>query len=209
MGNDATLKKDWVVTPDAFEKMLRWLDTDLSVAGEKYEKIREKLVKLFRWRNCFPEEEYADVTINRVTRRIYESAEVNVENPYTYFHGTALNVLREYWRGRQRHKHEDIDSADQTILSVGDAEDEMIAGEESRADERRYGCMRECLNELPDDGRDFIVKYHHGENKKESRKLLAQKMGLELNVLRIRACRLRDTLQGCVGKCLRRSLQKT
>lgn len=203
MANDTALKKDWVVTPEAFEKLLRWLDDDPSEAGEKYEKIREKLVKLFRWRNCFPEEEYADITINRVTRRIYESAEVNVANPYTYFHGTALNVLREYWRGQQRQKHEDIDTASPAILSVGDAEDAMLDDEERRADERRYGCMRGCLNEMPESTRDLIIKYHHGENKKESRKRLAEKMGLELSVLRIRACRLRDALRGCVGKCLR------
>jgi hypothetical protein len=104
MGNDAALKKDWVVTPEAFEKMLFWLDADLTAAGEKYEKIREKLIKLFRWRNCFPEEEYADITINRVTRRVFETSEIKGENPYTYFHGTALNVLREYWRGQLRHK---------------------------------------------------------------------------------------------------------
>lgn len=201
MATDGSLKKEWTVTPEAFEKMLRWLDDDLEQAGEKYEKIRQKLMKLFKWRNCIPEEEYADITITRVTRRIDESVDVNVDSPYVYFHGTALNVVREYWRGQLKHKHEDIDSADPSVLSVGDAEDEMDREDEDRQEQKRYGCMRECLLELPAESRDLIVKYHNGDNKKEIRKLLAEKMNVQINVLRIRACRIRESLQNCVGRC--------
>ena len=205
MATDGSPKKDWTVTPEAFEKMLRWLDDDLEQAGEKYEKIRQKLIKLFKWRNVVPEEEYADITINRVTRRIDESAAVEVENPYSYFHGTALNVIREYWRGQLKHKHVEMDAADPAVLSVADAEDEMDRENERRAEERRYGCMRECINELPADSRNLIIEYHHGDNKKELRKRLAERLGVELSVLRIRACRLRDALQTCVGRCVKRA----
>ena len=104
------LKKDWTPTPEAFDKMLGWLHADREQAGEEYEKIRQKLLKLFKWRNCLPEEDYADITINRVTRRVFEGSEVPEEKPYLYFHGTALNVIREFWRGQQKHKHEDFDN---------------------------------------------------------------------------------------------------
>src|SRR4051812_45168645 len=109
METETTLKKDWTVTPEAFNKLLVWLDPDREAAGEKYEKIRQKLIKLFKWRNCTPEEDYADITINRVTRRVFESAPVDVSNPYLYFHGTALNVIREFWRGQLKHKQEDFE----------------------------------------------------------------------------------------------------
>lgn len=204
MPNEGSLRKDWVVTPEAFEKMLRWLDADLDAAGQKYEKIREKLIKLFKWRNVIPEEEYTDITINRVTRRIDESAEIAVENQYTYFHGTALNVIREYWRGQLKHKHQDLDAVDPLALSVGDAEDEMEAHEADVFEQRRFGCMRGCINDLPRESRELIVKYHHGDNKKEARKAMAVKLGLEMNVLRIRVCRIRDGLQGCVTKCVKK-----
>ena len=204
MANDGSLKKDWTVTPEAFEKMLGWLDADLNAAGDKYEKIREKLIKLFKWRNVIPEEEYADITINRVTRRIWESAEVTADNPYSYFHGTALNVIREYWRGQLKHRSVDIDTAEPSSLAAGDAEDEAQRQEDEIFEQRRFGCMRECINELPEESRDLIVNYHHGDNKKESRKALAEKLGVEINVLRIRACRIRDGLQSCVGKCVRK-----
>lgn len=204
MANEDALKKDWVVTPEAFEKMLRWLDADLEVAGEKYEKVRSKLIKLFKWRNVIPEEEYADITINRVTRRIGESTDVTAENPYSYFHGTALNVIREYWRGQLKHKHTDIDTTDQTAFAVGDAEEELERREDEAFEQRRFGCMRECINGLPADTRDMMLSYHHGDNKKESRKLLSTRLGIDMNVLRIRICRIRDSLKGCVGKCIKR-----
>ena len=204
MAAESSLKKDWTVTPEAFNAMLRWLDPSPDAAGEKYEKIRQKLLKLFKWRNCFPEEEYADITINRVTRRVYEKTPEDASNPYTYFHGTALNVLREYWRTQQKRTHQDIDSADPSKLAVGDADDEMDRDNEVHAEEKRYGCMRECILGLPADSRELIVSYHHGDNKKAVRSDLAEKLGITINVLRIRACRIRESLQSCVGSCVRK-----
>jgi hypothetical protein len=102
METETSLKKNWTITPEAFEKLLVWLDAeDREAAGLKYEKIRLKLLKLFKWRNCQPEEYYADETIDRVTRRVAEGAPVEVRDPYLYFHGIALNVIREFWRGQQ------------------------------------------------------------------------------------------------------------
>ena len=74
MEAEISLKKDWIPSPEAFDKLLGWLDDDREIAGEKYEKIRQKLLKLFKWRNCTPEADYADITINRVTRRVFEGA---------------------------------------------------------------------------------------------------------------------------------------
>ena len=41
------LKKDWIVTPAAFEGLLQQLDPDRERAGERYEQIRQKLTKFF------------------------------------------------------------------------------------------------------------------------------------------------------------------
>ena len=205
MEAETTLKKDWVVTPEAFDKLLAWLDpADREAAGEKYEKIRQKLIKLFKWRNCTPEEEYADIAINRVTRRIYESVQVDAANPYLYFHGTALNVIREFWRGRLKHKQEDFETIDQSDLAAESPEQirEQIFEEAQKS--RRFGCMQKCLLELPAEARDFIIEYHHGERKKDVRKIMAEKLKVPLNSLRIRACRIRTGLEQCVEKCLKK-----
>lgn len=203
MEAEISLKKDWTVTPEAFDKLLVWLDSDREKAGEKYEKIRQKLVKLFKWRNCQPEEEYADTTINRVTRRIFESATVEVSDPYLYFHGTALNVIREFWRGQLKHKQEDFETLDQSELAMASPEQKIEQAFEQEQQANRYSCMQECLRELAPDTRDFIVEYHHGERKKDARKEMAEKLNVPMNVLRIRACRVREGLQKCVEKCLK------
>lgn len=201
MKSESSLKKDWTVTPEAFEKLLVWLDPDIEAAGEKYEKVRQKLIKLFKWRNCVPEEEYADVTINRVTRRVFENTPVDVSDPYLYFHGTALNVVREFWRGQLKHKHEGIDDVDRSGPTVKNVEELMDDDAEDAAGANRHTCMRNCLRELPPDNREFIVAYHHGDNKKEIRKSLADKLKVPINVLRIKACRIREGLQKCVSRC--------
>ena len=204
METEITLKKDWKVTPEAFEKMLAWLDSDREVAGEKYEKIRQKLIKLFKWRNCTPEEEYADITINRVTRRIYESAPVEVSNPYLYFHGTALNVIREFWRDQLKHKQEDFEALDPLEFADENPQQKIEQELEQTQIQNRFACMQECLRELTPENRDFIVEYHHGESKKDARKEMAEKLNVSLNVLRIRACRIRESLQKCVDKCVKK-----
>ena len=203
MKADVLLKKDWTPTPEAFDKMLSWLNADREIAGEEYEKIRQKLIKLFKWRSCQPEEEYADITINRVMRRVFEGAEVSSEKPYLYFHGTALNVIREYWRGRQKHRQEDFETLDQSALAVGSPEQEMLQEYEQKKSANRFDCMRECLQELAPDARELIVEYHHGERKKDARKEMAEQLNVPLNVLRIRACRIRESLQKCVETCVK------
>lgn len=203
MESERSLKKDWEVTPEAFEKLLSWLDADLNAAAEKYEQVRQKLMKLFKWRNCIPEEEYADITINRVTRRIFENTPVDVRDPYLYFHGTALNVIREYWRREQKHKHEDIDDHEYSMPAARNVEELMDETAEHNTTAYRFRCMQDCIGTLPVEQRELIISYHHGDNKKEIRKALAEKMKVPINVLRIKACRIRESLQNCVSGCMK------
>jgi DNA-directed RNA polymerase specialized sigma24 family protein len=98
MNTPISRKKGWVVTRESFERMLAELHPDSERAGELYVKIRRKLVKLFEWRGCPDAEECADETFNRVAQKISEGTSIWTNDPYTYFHGVALNVLREYQR---------------------------------------------------------------------------------------------------------------
>ncbi|MBX7171376.1 MAG: hypothetical protein K1X72_10485 [Pyrinomonadaceae bacterium] len=193
------LKKDWTPTPEAFDKMLSWLDADREKAGEEYEKIRQKLIKLFKWRNCRPEDDYADVTINRVMRRISEDVEASKDKPYLYFHGTALNVLREFWRKEQKHQTEDIENV---TIATDSPQQKIEEDYEETRKAAKFDCMRNCLRQLPDETRQFIVRYHHGESKKDVRKRMAEEQNVPLNVLRIRACRVRVDLEKCADRCV-------
>ena len=82
---------DWKLTEGAFAKFLACLDPDLARAGEKYEALREALVKFLDWRGAPFPEELVDETFNRVTRKLEEGEPIN--DAPTYCHGVARLVL--------------------------------------------------------------------------------------------------------------------
>jgi hypothetical protein len=88
---------DWELTGEAFAKFLACLDHDPARAGEKYEALREALVKFLDWRGArFPEELF-DETLNRVTRKL-EDGETIRDAP-TYCHGVArLDIFKSLER---------------------------------------------------------------------------------------------------------------
>ncbi len=205
----AAFKKDWVVTQGALDRLLAELDSDRERAGERYEQIRRKLTKFFEWRGCAAAaaEEYTDRTIDRVARRIEEGAEVHAPDPYLYFHGIAINVLREHWKKVEKVSAESLDDLPSSWNAAVDPV-EVREAEESRVErERRLECLDECVNGLPADQLAMITEYHRGEGgaKIAQRKEMAERLKLPLNALRIRMYRLRGELENCVTGCVRGS----
>lgn len=203
MGDAPLYKKDWVLTADAFAALLENLHPDRERAGTEYERIRQKLLKFFKWRGCSDPEEYADRTIDRVARRIMEGAELRVRDAYLFFHGVALNVLKEHWRGPAP----DSGTLDDLPPSLSPADDpaEIREREERRQDqERQLECLDGCLQTLPAESRELVKKYHQSEGraKIEGRKELAALLKIPLNALRIRVFRIRTELEVCVDSCL-------
>jgi RNA polymerase sigma factor (sigma-70 family) len=195
-------KKQWVITQDSFDKLLARLDPDRERAGERYEKIRRKLVKLFLSRGCSHAEECADETFNRVAQKLFEGISLRAKDPYPYFHGVALNILREYQRGPGQliDSLEDIPPS----KSLSKSPDEIMSRELERLElERLFECLNQCLQKLPPESRDLFTKYHHGEEPldKARRKELARSLGIPVNVLRVRAHRIRVEIEKCVEGC--------
>jgi hypothetical protein len=83
-------KKKWGITREAFDRMLAELHPDIECAGEQYEKIRRKLVKLVEWHGCAHVEECADETFNQVAQKICEGTSIWADDPYSYFHSQGL-----------------------------------------------------------------------------------------------------------------------
>jgi DNA-directed RNA polymerase specialized sigma24 family protein len=185
--------------------MLAELHPDIERAGEQYEKIRQKLVKLFEWRGCVHAEECADETFNRVAQKICEGTSIWTDDPYSYFHGVALNVLREYWRNAEQTAKTLEEVAQIQDVSV-DPEDLLLRETEEMKKERLLECLNRCMQKLPPESLHLITKYHQGEETldKARRKELAQSLGIPLNALRIRAYRIRIVIEECVKNCLKR-----
>ena len=191
------MKKEWVLTEDAFETLLAWLDTDRERAGSKYEKIRLRLIKIFTCRGCFEAEELADETINRVVSKVEEIANNYQGDPALYFYGVSHNIHLEYLR-KLKLKVAEIppESTTYTVPRRGVGFVEDI--------EPEFECLEHCLDELSPDNRKLVLEYYQHEKhaKIEHRRRLADELGIAANALRIRAHRMRRALRECVQNCL-------
>lgn len=198
----ALKRREWVLTQESFDRLLAYLDADRDRAGEQYEKIRLKLTKFFRWHGCPVPDEYVDRTINRVARRIHEGASLHVSNPYLYFHGVALNVLREYWRtpGRDEHPLESLPPAQAPAEHP-----ETRATEEGQqaATERRLVCLKRCLGSAEPEHRRLLTEYLRDAPGRtiDHRKRMAGALNIPLNALRVRVFRIRSVVRDCVRRC--------
>lgn len=188
-------RSKWVLTPDAFEKLLGVLGEDREQAGQRYETIRAGLVRFFEWRGCGGAESLADETIDRVCRKL-EGGEP-IDGGGAYFHAVARNVLKEHLRGRQRHERlswaispPEGYAWEHPLLTVGERE--------------RLACLERCLQSLTEGERDLIRRYYGAEpaEKATAHARLAQRLGISAGNLRVRAYRVRRALEVCITRCL-------
>ena len=173
------------LTQAAFDSLLGWLDSDRDQAGRKYEFIRQRLIKIFTCRGRNDADELADETINRVTLKAAKLAQEYVGDPALYFYGVAQKVYLESLRKRP--------PAVVPPPAPAPAEDEP-----------EQDCLDKCIEQLSPDNRELILEYYQNDKRKkvESRRKLAEKLRIGQNALRIRAHRIRQTLQHCVEECL-------
>lgn len=185
MESISTRKKNWALSQEVFDAFLDWLSVDREQAGKKYEEIRRKLIKIFTCRGCTVAEDLADETINRVTRKVQEIKDTYVGDPAHYFYGVAHNVHLEYLRKR----------AEAVPPPPPQPSDDI---------EPEYECLEQCMQTLPPQNRELVLQYYQEEKraKIDHRRKLAQSLGIELNALRIRAHRIRASLQDCMRQCL-------
>jgi DNA-directed RNA polymerase specialized sigma24 family protein len=174
------------INQEQFDQLLHWLDPDREKAAARYEWIRKRMIKIFVSRGSHIPEELADRTMNRVARKLPEIEASYVGDPAHYFCGVASYIWRESLR---KEKGPSLAPPRPSNPSEEDALD--------------YACLEKCLGRLPQAERDLALAYYQQEKhaKIDHRKKLAEKMGIALNALRIRACRIRANLFKCVELC--------
>jgi DNA-directed RNA polymerase specialized sigma24 family protein len=196
-------KKDWALTPQAFHRLLSWLDEGTDSEGQNYLEMRRRLVAYFDRKNCPAPDELADEALNRVARRLEEEGDIESESPAKYCYIVARFVFMEHLRGEQKAGAllEDVrrQSRDNNP-AVTEADDER------EAKERMLDCLERCAGELESLNREVITRYYAGREraKIENRRALAEELGVTMNALSIRACRIRDRLEECVRRCVGR-----
>ena|SRR5258708_29347922 len=187
------MKKEWILSQDSFGALLDFLDADRDRAAKEYNIIRLRLIKLFSFRGCPEAEELSDETINRVAAKVSEISKSYHGDPARYFYAVAQKVHLEYLRK----------SAQMRISSDSETRNDslMVALEDI---EPVSQCLSRCLEQLPADNRDLVLRYYLRETQStlDHRKKLATELGIAVNALRIRAHRIRLALRQCIDKCL-------
>ena len=186
------------LTPESFEILLAQLHPDRERAGELYEGIRRRLIRLFEWRGCAFPEDLADDTFNRVARKLAEGVEFHSPDPYSYFCGVAHLRFKEVSRSAARERRA-LDAHGDLLLPTP-----LPVVPDEETGDRRLDCLRECLATLKPDQQALVLKYHQGEGNIRNRKALSEELGIPMNALRIRVHRLRRRLEACLDDCLHR-----
>jgi DNA-directed RNA polymerase specialized sigma24 family protein len=200
-----TLREERALTSLAFTRLLEWLDDGVDSQGERYLEMRRRLIWYFDRRNRHSPEELADETLNRVARTLEESGVITITPPARYCYVVARFVLLEDLRKRE-HTHLRLDdprSSEQHLALDVRARPREREDETAALQEKRLGCLEKCLQKLKPEQRDLILEYYRDARREkiDRRREMAKRLGISMNALAIRACRIRDVLEECVSTC--------
>lgn len=173
------------LTTGAFTALLVGLDSNPRAAAQRYEKLRDKLIRLFTWRGCVDAPQLADETLNRVAKRIKRDQQVQ-QKIEAFVLGVAHKVYLEVLRQHRKHQHaaSEIRARPADLLAREMTSPQLVQ-------------LEHCIMELPKNDRDLILAYyrHSIDGTIAARKKLGQKLGLSEGNLRIKVFRIRNQLE--------------
>lgn len=182
------MKPDLELTPEEFDRLLAWLDSDREKAGERFLKICERLTRIIASRGCHEAEDIFFEAARRIAKKPSALFDTYEGDPARYFHGVAHNVYLE-WLNKQ---------PDWTTLPP------VLPVPPADNDEEQLDCLDHCLRKLESQEQDLLLRYYcgQGQTRINERKKLCQEFNVTENALRIRVSRLRQTMSDCLKKCL-------
>jgi len=193
------MARDSAIPPESFDEILAWLNPDRDVAGSIYVQLRHDLTKIFTWNRCPDPEGLTDEVFDRVAKKVHHLRETFVGDPKLYFYGVARNLIKEVPKKvKAQVSLQGTEPASNPLIDV-EQETAMI----------REDCLRFCLQKLSEDKRELIVAYYARDKqaKIDHRTEMAQRLGISVETLRVKAYRIRGTLQECIERCLDRMAQ--
>jgi len=192
-------REEPTLTQVAFTRLLDWLDGGTDSHGETYLEMRRRLVAYFDRRNRPSADALADETFNRIGKTLETCGSIATTPQARYCYTIARFVLLEDLRRERRSVPFDEVRARHSP-EWGQAAD---ADDAATVRERRLECLDCCLLKLKPHERELAVDYYRDSQRQriERRRDLAARLGITMNALGIRACRIRAALETCVGAC--------
>ncbi|MEO7134259.1 MAG: hypothetical protein ABI024_08560 [Vicinamibacterales bacterium] len=191
----------WTLSSDALQRLLNWLDGSANSDGHAYSEMRRRLRDYFGRKNCLTPDDLADETLTRVARRLEEEGITRGETPARYCYIVARFVFLEHLRSTKAHPMVTHDSGEVAPQLSPRSGADVAEAADTR--ESLLACLEKCLQELDSLNRRIITGYYIGSArvKIDNRRELAASLGLTLNALTVRACRIRTRLEACVRRC--------
>ena len=193
------MARDPAIPPESFDEILAWLNPDRDVAGTIYVQLRQDLTKIFTWNRCPDPEGLTDEVFDRVAKKVHDVRPTYAGDPKLYFYGVARNVIKEIPKKIK---------AQMSLQGTEPASDPRREAQQETA-AMREDCLRSCLQKLSKEKRELILAYYARDKqaKIDHREEMAQQMGISVETLRVKAYRIRVTLEQCIGRCLDRMAQ--
>jgi DNA-directed RNA polymerase specialized sigma24 family protein len=195
------LREAPILTQLAFTRLLEWLDDGVDSHGDRYLEMRRRLVSYFDRRNRPNADELADETLNRISRTLEQTGAIATKPPARYCYVIARFVLLEDLRRSRRHVPLDEPRSIEASRARGTCVDE--SSERLMLREDSLDCLDRCLGQLKPEQRDLVIEYYRDAHRQriDRRRDLARRLGITMNALAIRACRIRDALLTCLEGC--------
>lgn len=189
-------KQEWALTGEAFERLLSWLDPDHERAGVRYEEIRAKLIARFTRLRCVEPEDLANKTIDRVAQILPKVIDRYKGRPEPYFHSVAYFIYEEYLK-----KPANLPLPQTDLPQPDPAKSPELLDDEELLD----SCLSKCVQSLSGPSREIILHYYRytGREKIRLHKEMAERLGIRLENLRLKAQRIRASLRGCITDCVK------
>lgn len=186
------------MTSSGLQMLLERLDGDHLCAGRKYRDLTVTL-SLFcerRMRRPADADDIVRRTIDIVAAKL--AGGNDILNLRAYSFAVARHLLRDY---RKRVLPEHIDEHLARTLKCT----RHLAQVEYLEKEAKDECRQRCLNSLPTEQRDLILKYYHrGLHCKPYREQMARELEINIEALNNRISRIRKKLCQCCSGCTNR-----
>ena len=193
------MARDAAIPPESFDEILAWLNPNRDLAGSIYVELRHDLAKIFAWNRCPDPEGLTDEVFDRVARKVHDLRHTFVGDPKLYFYGVARNLIKEI--PKKIKTHVSLQGTEPAVNPLIDIQEETAA--------LREECLRNCLQKLSEEKRELIMAYYAKDKqaKIDHRTEMARRMGVSVETLRVKAFRIRGTLEECIERCLNRMAQ--
>lgn len=150
------------------------------------------MLRYFERHEIADADRHVDETLDRVMRRLDEGEVIS--NITAYIYTVASYVRLEAWKQQEQMRKAATEIERTAVVVHHNANDP----------DPRQLCFDRCLRKLPLETRILIRDYYseEGSLKIKLRKQMAQRLGIRLNALRIRAHKIRISLETCVRECM-------